>query len=122
MPGTNDWPLFYARGVALERAKNWTAAEADLQTALKLSPDQPSVLNYLGYTWVDQGKNLPQAVAMLEKARQLSPFDGYIIDSVGWAYYRLGKYDIAVRALEDAVLLVPAWPAVDVTSSRVLRT
>jgi tetratricopeptide (TPR) repeat protein len=106
-PSANDWPLYFARGVALERAKDWNSAEGDLQAALKLSPNQPAVLNYLGYTWVDQGKNLPQALAMLEKARQLSPFDGYIIDSVGWAYYRLGKYDVAVKALEDAVLLVP---------------
>lgn len=112
-PAAKDWPLFYARGVALERAKNWDAAQTDLQFALKLSPDQPAVLNYLGYSWVDQGRNLIQAVAMLEKARQLNPFDGYIIDSVGWAYYRIGKYDIAVKALEDAVLMVPGDPTIN---------
>ncbi len=102
-----DWPLFYARAVAEERAHHWDLAEADLQHALKLSPDQAQVLNYLGYSWVDQGRNLPQALAMLEKARSLSPFDGYIVDSVGWAYFRLGRYADAAKTLENAVLLVP---------------
>ncbi|HTQ25116.1 MAG TPA: tetratricopeptide repeat protein, partial [Candidatus Binataceae bacterium] len=102
-----DWPLFYARAVSEERSKQWPDAERDLLQALKLSPDQPQVLNYLGYSWVDQGKNLAQALAMLEKARTLSPYDGYIVDSVGWAYFRLGRYDMAVKTLEDAVLLVP---------------
>jgi tetratricopeptide (TPR) repeat protein len=102
-----DWPLFYARAVAEERSNHWDAAEADLQHALKLSPDQAQVLNYLGYSWVDQGRRLPEALAMLEKARALSPFDGYIVDSVGWAYYRLGRYDDAAKTLEAAILLVP---------------
>lgn len=108
-----DWPLFYARGVAEERSHNWAAAERDLQQALKLSPDQPQVLNYLGYSWVDQGRNLPQAVAMLERARALSPNDGYIVDSVGWAYYRLGRYQDAAKTLEQAVLLVPGDPTIN---------
>ncbi len=102
-----DWPLFYARAVSYERAKNWPAAEADLQQALKLSPEQPEVLNYLGYSWVDRGENLPAALAMLQKARALSPQDGYIVDSVGWAYYRLGRYKDAAEALHQAVMLVP---------------
>jgi tetratricopeptide (TPR) repeat protein len=102
-----DWPLYYARGVAEERSHHWDVAEADLQQALKLSPDQAQVLNYLGYSWVDQGKHLPEALAMLEKARTLSPFDGYIVDSVGWAYFRLGRYDDAAKTLQNAVLLVP---------------
>jgi len=102
-----SWPLYYARAIAEERSHRWDAAEGDLKHALQLSPDQPQVLNYLGYSWVDQGKNLPQALAMLEKARSLSPFDGYIVDSVGWAYYRLGRYDDAVKTLEAAIQLVP---------------
>jgi tetratricopeptide (TPR) repeat protein len=102
-----DWPLYYARGVAEERSHRWDAAQADLQQALKLSPDQPQVLNYLGYSWVDQGRNLAEAVAMLEKARALSPYDGYIVDSVGWAYFRLSRYQDAAKTLEQAVLLVP---------------
>ena len=102
-----DWPLFYARAVSEERSRNWGAAEKDLKHALTLSPDQPQVLNYLGYSWVDRGQNLPEALALLEKARALSPFDGYIVDSVGWAYYRLGRYRDAAEALEQAVRLVP---------------
>jgi len=102
-----DWPLYYARGVSEERSHRWAEAERDLQYALKLSPDQPQVLNYLGYSWVDQGRNLPEAVAMLEKARALSPYDGYIVDSVGWAYFRLGRYQDSAKTLEQAVLLVP---------------
>ncbi|MBV9062239.1 MAG: tetratricopeptide repeat protein, partial [Alphaproteobacteria bacterium] len=108
-----DWPLFYARGVAEERSHHWAEAERDLQYALKLSPAQPQVLNYLGYSWVDQGRNLPDAVMMLEKARSLSPYDGYITDSVGWAYFRLGRYQDAAKTLEQAVLLVPGDPTVN---------
>ena len=110
MLGTDSktsWPLYYARAIAEERSHRWDAAETDLKHALQLSPEQPQVLNYLGYSWVDQGRNLPQALAMLEKARSLSPFDGYIVDSVGWAYYRLGRYDDAVKTLEAAIQLVP---------------
>jgi tetratricopeptide (TPR) repeat protein len=110
---TKDWPLYYARAMAEEQSKRWDAAEQDLQRALNLSPDQPQVLNYLGYSWVDQGRRLPEALAMLEKARALSPTDGYIVDSVGWAYYRLGRYEDATKALENAVLLVPGDPTIN---------
>ncbi len=112
-PGEKDWPLFYARAVSEERANRWDLAEKDLQFALKLSPNQAQVLNYLGYSWVDRGENLPQALAMLEKARSLSPFDGYIVDSVGWAYYKIGRYKDAAKTLEDAVLLVPGDPTIN---------
>jgi tetratricopeptide (TPR) repeat protein len=105
--GSGSWPLYYARGIAEERSHHWDAAEGDLKHALQLSPEQPQVLNYLGYSWVDQGRNLAEALAMLEKARSLSPYDGYIVDSVGWAYYRLGRYQDAVKTLEDAIRLVP---------------
>lgn len=103
----DDWPLFFARAVAEEQSGHWDRAEADLETALKLSPDQAQVLNFLGYSWVDHGQHLSEALVMLEKARALSPYDGYIVDSVGWAYYRLGRYDDAAKTLENAVLLVP---------------
>jgi tetratricopeptide (TPR) repeat protein len=102
-----DWAVFYARAMSEDQSKRWDAAEIDLHHALKLSPDQPQVLNFLGYSWVDKGRNLPEALAMLEKARTLSPFDGYIVDSVGWAYFRLGRYPDAAKTLENAVLLVP---------------
>jgi len=106
-PQKRDWPLFYARAMAEDRAKHWDKAEADVNKALKLSPDQPELLNYLGYSWVDRNEKIPEALTMLEKARKLRPYDGYIVDSVGWAYYRLGRYDDAARTLEAAVLLVP---------------
>jgi tetratricopeptide (TPR) repeat protein len=106
-PGKKDWPLFYARAMAEDKAHHPDKAEADLSAALKLSPEQPELLNYLGYTWVDQNKRIPEALTMLEKARTLRPYDGYIVDSVGWAYYRLGRYDEAAQTLEAAVLLVP---------------
>jgi tetratricopeptide (TPR) repeat protein len=106
-PQKRDWPLFYARAMAEDKAKHWDKAEADVNMALKLSPDQPELLNYLGYSWVDRNEKIPEALTMLEKARRLRPYDGYVVDSVGWAYYRLGRYDDAARTLEAAVLLVP---------------
>jgi tetratricopeptide (TPR) repeat protein len=109
----NDWQLYYARAVAEQQSDNWPAAEADLQTALKLSPEEPDVLNNLGYSWIEKKENIPQALVMLEKARTLRPFDGYIVDSVGWAYYRLGKYDDAAKTLLNAVLLVPGDPTIN---------
>ncbi len=107
------WPLFYARAISEDRAHNWSAAEADLEQALKLSPEEPQTLNYLGYSWVDQNRNIPDALRMLEKARSLKPYDGYIVDSVGWAYYRLGRYGDAAKTLEDAILLVPGDPTIN---------
>lgn len=112
-PGKRNWPLLYARAIAENEAGNWSKAEADMKEALVLSPNEPQLLNYLGYSWVDKGQNIKEALTMLEKARTLSPQDGYIIDSVGWAYYRLGRYAEAVNALEDAVQLVPGDPTIN---------
>ncbi len=99
----SDWRFYYERGISYERNKEWPKAEADFKRALELNPDQPQVLNYLGYSWVDQGINLIPALAMIEKAVAASPNDGYIVDSLGWAYYRLGRFDEAVVTLEQAV-------------------
>ena len=112
-PDKKDWPLYYARAIAEQETNNWPAAEADLKQALALSPNEPQVLNYLGYSWVDKRQNISQALAMLEKARTLAPQDGYIIDSVGWAYFRLGRYSEAVDMLENAVQLVPGDPTIN---------
>ena len=112
-PSRRDWPMFYARAMAKEKLKRLDDSEADIQTALKLSPEQPELLNYLGYSWVDRGRNIPTALTMLEKARTLRPYDGYIVDSVGWAYYQLGRYDDAAKTLEAAVLLVPGDPTIN---------
>ncbi|MBT3626876.1 MAG: tetratricopeptide repeat protein [Rhodospirillaceae bacterium] len=99
------WSLFYSRGVMLERTKRWPRAEADFLYALELQPDQPLVLNYLGYSWVEQGTNLERAMELIERAVALRPTDGYIVDSLGWAFYRLGNYEKAVKHLERAVEL-----------------
>ncbi|HKQ44772.1 MAG TPA: tetratricopeptide repeat protein [Rhizomicrobium sp.] len=112
-PAKRDWPMFYARAMAKEKLKRLDESEADIQTALKLSPDQPELLNYLGYSWVDRGRNISEALTMLEKARALRPYDGYIVDSVGWAYYQLGRYEDAAKTLGAAVLLVPGDPTIN---------
>jgi tetratricopeptide (TPR) repeat protein len=96
------WPVFFGRGIVLERLKQWPRAEADMKKALELSPEQPYVLNYLGYSWIDQGLHLDAGMKMLKRATELRPDDGAITDSVGWAYYRLGQFDKAVEWLERA--------------------
>lgn len=106
-PEPHHWSLYYKRGMVLERAKEWPRAEKDLLQALELSPDQPFVLNYLGYSWVDQGMNLERATDMIRQAVDLAPNSGYIVDSLGWAYYKQGQYENAVRELERAVELRP---------------
>ena len=112
-PDQQIWSLYYSRAIAREQNKDWPGAEADLKKALEISPNEPQVLNYLGYSWIEKGQNLPDALAMLEKAKSLRPYDGYIVDSVGWAYYRLGRYDEAAQTLQTAVQLVPGDPTVN---------
>jgi tetratricopeptide (TPR) repeat protein len=112
-PVRKDWTLFYARAMSQEKLGRLDQSEADIEAGLKLSPDQPELLNYLGYSWVDRGRRIPEALTMLEKARTLRPYDGYIVDSVGWAYYKLGRYEEAARTLEAAVLLVPGDPTIN---------
>jgi tetratricopeptide (TPR) repeat protein len=107
------WSLFYSRGIALERSGQWKRAEADLLHALELKPDQPLVLNYLGYSWIDRGENLQRGLKMIEKAVELRPEDGYIVDSLGWAHYRIGDYASAVQYLEKAIELVPEDPTIN---------
>ena len=112
-PEKANWPLYYFRGIAYERQKNWPPAEADFKHALELFPDQPLVLNYLGYSWVDKGLNLDEAFPMLRRAVELRPTDGYIVDSLGWANYKLGHYEEAVKDLERAIDLKPSDPVIN---------
>jgi tetratricopeptide (TPR) repeat protein len=108
-----DWRFYYVRGIAYERSDKFPLAEKDFLHALDLNPNQPQVLNYLGYSWVDKGMNLNRALDMIQKAVQASPNDGYIIDSLGWAYYRLGRYPDAVTQLEQAATLRPNDPEIN---------
>jgi tetratricopeptide (TPR) repeat protein len=112
-PTRRNWSVFYFRGICEERAKDWPSAEKDLQKALELYPDQPAVLNYLGYSWVEQGINLDKAIKMIRRAVELQPNDGYIVDSLGWAQYKLGHYQEASDALERAIELKPEDPVIN---------
>jgi len=107
------WSVLYARGMSYERTGNMKKAEEDLEAALEFKPDHPYLLNYLGYSWADQGKKLDKALELVEKAANLKPEDGYIIDSLGWVYYKMGKYDDAAAQLEKAVELVPYDPTIN---------
>jgi tetratricopeptide (TPR) repeat protein len=112
-PDNRHWGYYYARGTAYERLKKWPAAEADLKRALAMAPDQPLILNYLGYSWVDQGKHLKEGMRLIEKAVQLKPEDGYIVDSLGWAHFKRGDFKEAVRYLERAVEIKPEDPTLN---------
>ena len=112
-PGRQQWSLFFARGICHEQLGHWPRAEADFQKALELNPDQPSVLNYLGYSWVEQRRNLDQALDMIRRAVAARPEDGYITDSLGWVNFRLGNYQDAVRDMERAVELLPVDPVLN---------
>ncbi len=107
------WHVLYARGIAYERANRWADAERDLLDALKFEPEQPFILNYIGYSWIDQGLHLKRAQKMIRRAVELRPNDGYIIDSLGWGYYRLGKYEEAVKELERSIEIRPEDPIIN---------
>ncbi len=109
----SNWVVFYFRGICYERSKDWPKAEADLKKALQLFPDQPLVLNYLGYSWIDQGVNLDDGMKMIRRAVEQRPDDGYIVDSLGWANFRINNYDEAVKNLERAVELKPDDPTIN---------
>ncbi|HKA82104.1 MAG TPA: tetratricopeptide repeat protein [Xanthobacteraceae bacterium] len=112
-PEKSNWVIYYFRGICLERAKQWAKAEEDLKKSLELYPDQPHVLNYLGYSWIDQGVNLDDGMRMIKRAVEQRADDGYIVDSLGWAYYRLGNMEEAVKQLERAVELKPEDPTIN---------
>ena len=103
-----NWAAYYMRGIALERAKQWNRAEEDFRKALELNPEDPGVLNYLGYSYLDRGENLTEARRLIEMAFEKNPSDGYIMDSLGWAMYVMGEFKDAVEILEKAVESTPA--------------
>ncbi|HEY1364890.1 MAG TPA: tetratricopeptide repeat protein [Xanthobacteraceae bacterium] len=112
-PEKPNWVVYYFRGICFERSKQWPQAERDLKKALELYPEQPHVLNYLGYSWIDQNVNLDEGMRMIKRAVEQRADDGYIVDSLGWAYYRLGNMDEAVKQLERAVELKPEDPTIN---------
>ena len=112
-PQKKDWQIYYSRGVAFERTKQWTKAEPDFKKSLELDPEQGATLNYLGYSWLDQNMNIPEAFDLIKKAVRLHPNDGYIIDSLGWAYYLQKDYEQAVKQLDKAVELRPEDPTLN---------
>lgn len=107
------WHIYYVRGIAYEQTGDWEAAEKDLKKALTYQPHHPYVLNYLGYSWADQGKNLDEATDMIQRAVDARPTDGYITDSLGWVMYRNTDYKSAVATLERAVGLLPYDPTIN---------
>jgi Flp pilus assembly protein TadD len=110
---TPDWRLLFIRALSYDKMGRWDAAEADLQAALKLQPDEPELLNYLGYSWIDRGERLKEAMGMVERAVAQNPRSGAIVDSLGWAHYRLGDYKKAVEKLEQAVELEAGDPEIN---------
>ncbi len=106
------WPVYYSRAISLERQKLWDRAEADFRQALELVPDQPQVLNYLGYSFLERGTNFDEALSMIERAVAQRPDSGYIIDSLAWGYFLAGRYADAVEPMERASVLEPVDPVV----------
>ncbi len=111
--GSPLWYLYYSRGIALERAKKWELAEKDFIKSLELNPGEADVLNYLGYSWLDQKRNIKKAMDMIVLAAEKKPDDGYIIDSLGWAMFLIGDFKKAVTLLERAVALRPGDPTIN---------
>ncbi len=109
----SNWNIYYQRGISYERLKQWPKAEPNFKKALELFPNQPQVMNYLGYSWIDMNMNLKEGMDLIRKAVDLRPSDGYIVDSLGWAHYRLGEYEEAVSELERAVSLKPDDPVLN---------
>ena len=99
--------------ISCSRSGQWAAAEKDLVAALAQQPNEPDLLNYLGYAWIDRGERLSEAMDMVKRAVAANPRSGAMVDSLGWAYYRIGDYRNAVEKLEEAVLLSPADPEIN---------
>jgi len=112
-PQAGHWGVYYARGICHERLKDWPKAEADFRKALELRPDQPDVLNYMGYSFLERKENLDEALSMIERAVKAEPENGAIVDSLGWALFRAGRYDEAVVQMERAAELMPVDPVVN---------
>ncbi len=107
-----DWRPLLGRAAAFNELEMWERAEADLLAALEIDPDQPEILNFLGYGWIDQGENVEAGFDLIRRAIAQRPRSGYIVDSLGWAHFRLGQYEDAARELERAAELSPDNPEI----------
>jgi len=107
------WNIFYSRGISYERIKKWKLAERDFLLSLKLNPEAPYVLNYLGYSWLERKKNLKKALDLIKTASEIQPNDAYITDSLGWAYFLLGEYEMSIKILEHAIRMLPSDPTLN---------
>lgn len=110
---SNSWQAYYARGIALERIKQFDRADKDFRKAIALNGEDAGLLNYLGYSLIERGVNVQEGRALIEKAYKLRPGDGYITDSLGWAMYLMGETEGAVKNLEKAVESTPADPTIN---------
>ena len=107
------WVVHYTRAVTSHQLNRWPEAEADFRAALTFRPDQPQVLNYLGYSLVERGEKLDEALAMIEKAVAVQPQNGAIVDSLGWVLFQMGQYEDAVVHLENAAALEAVDPIIN---------
>ena len=101
------------RGVAYENIGEWDKAEKDLLSSLEVDPNQAYVINYLAYSWIEQGVKIEKSLSMLEKANKLRSNDPYIIDSLGWALFKLERFEESKDYLQLAVKLMPGDPIVN---------
>ncbi len=108
-----NWNVFYSRGISYERLKKWNLAEQDFLFSLKLNPEAPYVLNYLGYSWLERKKNLKKALDLIKTASEIQPNDAYITDSLGWAYFLLGEFETSIKILEYAIRMLPSDPTLN---------
>jgi tetratricopeptide (TPR) repeat protein len=109
----NNWTLHFLRGGALEQAGQWSEAEAALRAALALAPEEPLVLNYLGYAMLDRDQNLDEADALIRKAAARAPNSAAITDSLGWLLFKRGRAEEAVPVLERALRGAPGDPTIN---------
>ena len=105
--------VLYKRGGSYERLNDYENADKDLLKSLDIVPEDPYVMNYLAYSWLERNIKICEAIKMLERAYKQKKNDPYIIDSVGWAYYLIGDYKKAEKFLKEAIQLMPEDPIVN---------
>ena len=101
------WRIYYMRGICYERLNNWKKAENDFLEALRINPNQPQVLNYLAYGWIEKNYNLDKSIEMLKTAVKENPNSHYILDSLGWGYYKKNNFIKALKFMEKVIDIAP---------------